>query len=249
METPPIVPAPEEPKKIQHNAHHCHRGGCSLMLLLCYCTWWLVLWRSVIHAQSYYCDYKLTKMPTNLRVNPEVCHLRKVVSIHPTLLKRLFSTLHSNPSASNSSSSKTVCFPLVETHKSRARSMYETIPSSNNSRLADIAVPAFYSSIVAVMDGKDVVPAIRVIIFDEAISGLKHNIHERHIGAVEQGFEHDRMFVVAQQPAFIFIRHFTCRILFLHLDPHGLLSLVFMPRHSTLTRASILSPIFGALGK
>jgi hypothetical protein len=127
---------------------------------------------------------------TNLRAIPEVCCLKKVVSIDPgpSSAPTLNSSLNFNPS--NSSSSRTVCCPSAETHRSSARSTYETT-SVRTRPAADIAIPAFDSFIVAVMDLKDVIPAICIIIFHKTVARFEDDAHERHVGAVEQRLQLD----------------------------------------------------------
>jgi len=115
----------------------------------------------------------------------------------------------------------------------------------DNHGFADIAIPAFDLSIGTIVDGKNVIPAVCVIIFNETIAHFKNNIHKRHVGAVKECFEFDGIFIPAQQHAFIFIDHFTSRILFLYFDPRDCFA-CFHARHSTLTRTSICSPTFGA---
>ncbi|MCK7519742.1 MAG: hypothetical protein MZV64_19465 [Ignavibacteriales bacterium] len=103
--------------------------------------------------------------------------------------------------------------------------------------MPDVTIPTFDPPIVTVMDLKDVVPAVGVKRFHEAVILFQHNIHEWGIGAVEQSLQHNEIRFALQHHAVVLPRHFACDVLFQHGNFHA--------RHSTLTRTVSFSPTLG----
>src|SRR5215212_11679721 len=98
------------------------------MLLLCNCSWRLVLRRPDLESHpGWLIKYYTLQQPFDQ--NGALLFLkRRFNSSNPRKAAVFNSSLNFN--SSNSSSSKTVCVPSTATHKSNARSIYETTPSS-----------------------------------------------------------------------------------------------------------------------